>query len=197
MSQVSLAEPHMEAPPSMGVNNDKLGMWIFLASEVMFFSSLIATFLAFKLRGQFEVGNEVLNIPVTALNTFILIVSSFTVVTALEAVRKGNQGRFRLMLLATAVLGVTFLTIQGFEWSALMREGITAGGTLFGTTFFVLTGFHGLHVTIGVLWLLILMMLALQGRYTAEDNVGFEIFGLYWHFVDIVWIVLFTVIYLV
>ena len=196
ISRMVTAEGYVEVAPSLGVPSSKLGMWVFLASEVMFFTALIAAYLAFRSRGLLDPG-DVLNIPLTALNTFILIVSSFTVVMALDSIEVGNQNRFVLMLLATLALGSTFITIQGVEWNELLRHGITPGGNLLGTAFFVLTGFHGLHVIVGLLALIFLLLRAFRGDFTPERHLGVEMFGLYWHFVDIVWIVLFTIIYLI
>ena len=196
VSQMMAAEGVVEPAPSLRLDNTKLGMWVFLASEIMFFSAIIVIFLVFKMRGLMEVG-DVLNIPLTAVNTFILIVSSFTVVMSLEAIQEGQQTRFQLLLLATLVLGSTFIGIQGLEWSELFGHGVTPNGSLFGTAFFVLTGFHGLHVLGGLGWLTITLLRAFQGDFTKVKNRGIEMFGLYWHFVDIVWIILFTIIYLI
>ena len=195
-----MADHHLEAPPSMGVDSRKLGMWIFLASEVMFFTSLIAAFIAFKTRavGALE-GAELLkaSVPLVALNTFILLVSSYTVVMALDALqRHETQERFVLFLLLSLALGVTFVSIQAVEWTSLLREGLSPDGSILGTAFFVLTGFHGLHVIVGIIWMLYVVALSFRGFYTPQNYMAFELFGLYWHFVDVVWIILFTLIYL-
>jgi heme/copper-type cytochrome/quinol oxidase subunit 3 len=190
------AEGYLEVAPTLGVDNRKLGVWVFLASEVIFFSALIATFLAFQVRSNIDASN-VLNLPLTSVNTFILIVSSFTVVNALDAVQQGKHGLFRLMLLFTLVLGALFVGIQGREWAELIHKGVTPSNDIFGTAFFVLTGFHGLHVIVGLIWLLFVIARALRGDFSAGNNLGVETFGLYWHFVDIVWIVLFAIIYLI
>lgn len=197
ISRMVSGEGVIEAAPSMGLSMNKLGMWIFLASEIMFFTALIAAFVTFRVRGMLVMPEDVLNVPLSAANTFILIVSSFTVVMALDAVQRGKMNQFALFLLATLALGGTFIGIQGLEWSELFQHGITPSGDLFGTAFFVLTGFHGLHVIVGLLWLSIMLLKAFRGDFTRENNLGIEIFGLYWHFVDIVWIILFTIIYLI
>lgn len=196
ISRMVTAEGVVEAAPSMSLPMNKLGMWIFLASEVMFFTSLIAAFVAFKARGLLTTPVDALSVPVAAANTFILIVSSFTVVMALDSLQQGKQSRFMLFLLATFALGSVFLGIQGLEWSELFQHGITPAGDMFGTAFFVLTGFHGLHVLIGLIWLILVLLKAFRGDFTQERSLGIEVFGLYWHFVDIVWIILFTIIYL-
>lgn len=189
----------VEAGESMGLPHTKLGMWIFLASEVMFFTALIGTYIAFHASGRFDMQpvREALNVPLAALNTFILIVSSFTVVMALDSVQEDKPNRFVLFLLATLVIGSTFIGIQGIEWSELLRHGITPAEDLFGTAFFVLTGFHGMHVIVGLLWLIFALLKSFRGDFTRTNSMGIELFGLYWHFVDIVWIILFTMIYLI
>jgi heme/copper-type cytochrome/quinol oxidase subunit 3 len=140
---------------------------------------------------------DVLNVPLVAGNTFILIVSSLTMVFGLAAIESGNQRRLRQFLVATAALGIVFISIQAVEWRQLLAEGTTASTSLFGSTFFTLTGFHGLHVLGGVLFMLYVIARAFQGRYTKEEHGGVELMGLYWHFVDVVWIFLFTIVYLV
>ncbi len=193
-------EHTLEHPPSPfpGVSTTKFAMWLFLASEVMFFAGLIGAYIV--LRGgapQWPVVSHVLNVPLVAGNTFILIVSSVTMVRAFAAIEAGDQQGMRNMLMATAVLGVIFLSIQGLEWSALIREGTTASTNVFGSTFFTLTGFHGLHVTGGVVALVYVIARAFRGDYTQAEHGGVELMGLYWHFVDIVWIFLFTIVYLI
>ncbi len=197
ISRMVTAEGVVEAAPSMGLSMNKMGMWIFLVSEVMFFTALIGAFVAFRARGMMSIPEEALNVPLSALNTFILIVSSFTVVMALDSIQQDRMSRFILFLLATLALGGTFLAIQGFEWTELFSHGVTPSGDLFGTAFFVLTGFHGMHVLVGLLWLTLALLKAFRGDFTRENNMGIEVFGLYWHFVDIVWIILFTIIYLI
>jgi len=192
-------------PPTLGLDNRKFGIWAFLASEVLFFSVLIANFLVLSKQdpaGAFHgvaTGRELLNIPLTALNTFILLTSSFTVVLALQAIQRDEQLKFRLALLATLLFGGTFIGIQAFEYYQLIAVEGVGMGTLFGASFFTLTGFHGAHVIGGLIWLIILLFKAfgLQGGFSAQDNLGVEIFGLYWHFVDIVWLLLFSLVYLI
>ena len=186
------------AGPLAGVSTTKFAMWLFLASEAMFFGGLIAAYLVLRLAGSdWPVVADVLNVPLVAGNTFILIVSSLTMVFGLAAIESGNQRRLRQFLVATAVLGSIFLSIQAVEWRQLLAEGTTASTSLFGSTFFTLTGFHGLHVLGGVLFMLYVIARAFQGRYTKEEHGGVELMGLYWHFVDVVWIFLFTIVYLV
>jgi heme/copper-type cytochrome/quinol oxidase subunit 3 len=180
---------------STGLDNRKLGMWIFLATEVMLFSALIAAFLQMKARSPAD-ANEVLNIPITAVNTFILIISSTTVVLGLAAIQDGEKKKLLRYLVLTLLLGATFLGVQVFEYTQLLHEGLTPSGSLFGGAFYTLTGFHGLHVFIGLIWCLSLILMARKGVFSHRNYARIEIFGLYWHFVDIVWILLFTIVYL-
>ena len=212
----AMAVPARQPMPGMGVYNMKLGMWVFLLSEVMFFTSLIGSYiiLRFAQPEAFAAPGEVLNVPLTALNTFILICSSVTMVKAFAAIELGDQKGLRLWLLATVALGCVFLGIQVVEYTKLVHEGFVPvaesyaavgrdgvgpvlGAPVYGFTFYTMTGFHGAHVTIGVLCLIFTSVRAFRGAYTAQDHGGVEIMGLYWHFVDLVWIILFTIVYLI
>jgi heme/copper-type cytochrome/quinol oxidase subunit 3 len=200
MNQSSVPSHALHAESATGIDNRKLGIWLFLGSEVMFFSALIAVYLL--TRASSEKPYEVFGISTITLitaNTFLLIVSSFTMVLSLAFARRGNQLAMKLSLLATVLLGATFVTIQAFEYNNLFHEGLTARGDpfLFGSPFYLLTGFHGLHVIGGVGWNFILLLKALRGGYTTENHSSIELAGLYWHFVDVVWIILFTIIYLI
>jgi heme/copper-type cytochrome/quinol oxidase subunit 3 len=203
-------------PSSFGVYNVKLGMWVFLLSEVMFFTGLIGSYiiLRFANQSQWAAPGQVLNVPLTALNTFILICSSVTMVKAFAEIEQGNQAGLRKYLVATALLGMVFLSVQAIEYTKLAHEGFVPmaaqyaahgrhggeavlGGPLYGATFYTMTGFHGTHVTIGVLCLWFTVFQAYRGRYTKHNFGGVEAMGLYWHFVDLVWIILFTIVYLI
>ena len=171
-------------------------MWIFLATEVMLFSALIAAFLQMKARSPAD-ANQVLNIPITAVNTFILIISSTTVVLGLAAIQDGEKKKLLRYLVLTLLLGATFLGVQVLRvHAASPAKGLTPSGSLFGGGFYTLTGFHGFHVFIGLIWCLSLILMACKGVFSHRNYARIEIFGLYWHFVDIVWIILFTIIYL-
>ena len=190
-----------EAHTSTGVDNKKLFMWLFLGSDCLFFGSLIATYLMYKGRDE-AVGNpgptaeELFDIPYTSVSSFVLLMSSLTMVLALAAIQRGDIRQLRIWLLATSLLGLTFLGGQAYEFTHFVHEGLTLRTNLFGSTFFVLTGFHGAHVGVGVLILLSIYALAAQGRIRREDSMTVELAGLYWHFVDVVWILIFTLIYL-
>jgi heme/copper-type cytochrome/quinol oxidase subunit 3 len=194
------------------VSARKLGMWLFLVTEIMLFSAVIGASWALRLKttapgstfGAWATPGEVLNVPLTGLNTFILICSSLTMVEALAAVERGDQKRLRLFLLVTLLLGITFLSIQAFEYQKLyFDEGLTFTqaphnvNTLYGPTFYAQTGVHGSHVTAGVLALAYTTRKAFKGGFTKENHEAVELVGLYWHFVDVVWIFLFTIVYLV
>jgi len=183
---------------STGLDHRKMGVWAFLGSECMFFGSLIATYLVYK--GKSLAGptpHEILNIPLTSISTFVLLMSSLLMVLALAAVQRGDALGAKLWLFGTPFLGLIFLGFQVYEFATFVNEGLTLQVNLFGASFFVLTGFHGAHVSVGVLWLLTLWILALRNRLTQADALLVEIAGLYWHFVDIVWIVIFTLVYLI
>lgn len=179
-----------------GVGNRKFGMWLFLASEILFFTGLIGMYLTYHGRPEGADFLQSFNIPLTAVNTFLLLTSSFTVVMSISAVQSGRQNLLKVFLLATAVLGTTFVSIQAIEYSRFGLEGFGLSTNPTTSAFFLLTGFHGLHVIIGVLWCVGVLIRALRGGFTTANYLGVELFGLYWHFVDVVWIILFTVIYL-
>jgi heme/copper-type cytochrome/quinol oxidase subunit 3 len=185
-------------PTATGLNNRKLGFWIFIGSETLFFGSLISTYMVYKsasVAGPYP--HEVLNIPITSISTFVLLTSSLAMVLALHAVQQGNRNGTLIWLMATAVCGLIFLGFQVYEFTHFVHEGLTIKSNVFGSSFFVLTGFHGVHVSVGVLWLLSLWILTLLGKIGKENALNVEIAGLYWHFVDVVWIVIFTLIYLI
>lgn len=182
---------------STGLDSRKMGIWMFIASEVIFFTGLIATYLVYRSRTPRAEGLGHLELNVAAAMTLILLLSSFTMVSALAAARDGKMQQMRWWLVGTAFFGLVFLSSQAYEWSLLFREGVLPWTNLFGATFFTTTGFHGTHVFIGVIWILAVLARALRGGVTPENNLSVEMVGLYWHFVDMVWVVLFTVIYLI
>jgi cytochrome c oxidase subunit 3/cytochrome o ubiquinol oxidase subunit 3 len=190
-----------EHETNTGVSNPKLGMWLFISSEALFFGAFIATYFLYRGRDtEFLEGKkpqELFNIPFTSVTSFILLMSSLTMVLALAAIQRGDHRRLRVWLMATALFGLTFIAGQVFEFTEFYREGLKLGTNMFGTTFYVLTGLHGAHVTMGILWLLILWGRSAQGHLPQHKSEAVEIAGLYWHFVDIVWIFIFTAIYLI
>jgi cytochrome c oxidase subunit 3 len=188
-----------EAPTALGVDSRKMGVWAFIGSEVMFFTALITTYLIYKPVNLARGGQdpkEFLGIQFTGLLAAILLASSLTMVLALAAIRRGDRRLFRVWLLATAGLGLCFLGGQTYEFTKLFGEGVSLGSSMFGTTFFVLTGFHGTHVAIGVIWLLSVFTKIWRYPNAPGNVMDVELGGLYWHFVDLVWVAIFTLIYL-
>jgi heme/copper-type cytochrome/quinol oxidase subunit 3 len=186
-------------PTSTGLSHEKVAMWAFLGSECLLFGALISTYLLYK--GQSRRGTisptDVYDIPYTSVSSFVLLMSSLTMVLALAAIQRGDHRRLRVWLLTTALLGATFVGGQVYEFTVFIKEGLTLSTNLFGSSFYALTGFHGAHVTLGVLMLLSLFSLSLKGRLPTEKAETVELVGLYWHFVDVVWIVIFTLVYLI
>ena len=184
---------------STGLSNAKVAMWAFLGSECLLFGALISTYLLY--RGRSLPGTptpkDVYDIPYTSVSSFVLLMSSLTMVLALAAIQRDDHHRARTWLLTTALLGSVFVGGQVYEFTKFYSEGLKLQTNLFGSSFFVLTGFHGAHVTIGVLMLLSLFGLSVRGRLPTERAETVELVGLYWHFVDIVWIIIFTLIYLI
>lgn len=247
---------------STGVDNRKLLMWLFLGSDCLFFGSFISTYLVYRnrsLSGPYP--NEILDIPITTVSTFVLLMSSLAMVLGLNYVKEGRQVLGRYWTLATALQGMVFLGFQVYEFTHFAHAGLTPRTNIFGTTFFTMTGFHGGHVTFGVIWLLIFagsslantirqrllilsaflsIVVTMIGFFMTEtldviphmpfavtlafillgslgtvlslfmlrtpdapssvisnQESNLELAGLYWHFVDIVWIVIFTVVYLI
>jgi heme/copper-type cytochrome/quinol oxidase subunit 3 len=200
---------HVSEPVEYSLTDSlgKLGMWTFLAGDAMGFGALIVGYGALRFYStNWPLPANVLGIGLTAFMTFVLICSSVTMVKALSAVQHGDQAGLRKFLALTVLGGGIFLGIQAYEWTHLITgEGMGVNSppshfpeatSLFSTTFFVLTGFHGMHVSGGVIYLLCLLIRAFMGKYTVDSAYHVEIAGLYWHFVDLVWILIFTFVYL-
>jgi heme/copper-type cytochrome/quinol oxidase subunit 3 len=163
----------------------------------MFFGSLIATLLIYRGKNLIGPTEELLDIPITSLSSFVLLMSSVAMVLALAAIKRGDIKGLRLWLVCTALLGSMFIGFQMYEFTVFAHEGLTPRTNLFGSTFLTLTGFHGAHVTIGIIWLWSLVFASYKGKVRQDTSLDVELAGLYWHFVDIVWIVIFTVVYLI
>ena len=174
----------------------KTAMWVFLGSECIFFGSMISTFLLYRGTTNGGPGAEIFNIAFTSASSFVLLMSSLTMVLAHNAFERKDMRQTRVWLAGTALLGTTFLAGQIFEFTEFIHEGLTLPGSPFGSAFYMLTGFHGAHVAIGVMMLSAMFILSLNGRLFEDRGLNIELVGLYWHFVDIVWIVIFTVVYL-
>ena len=202
MSQAAVADHHLGQEPAESPLTPeswgKLGMWIFLAADAMSFGALLAGYGALRYGDpSWPHPATVLGIQLTAFMTFLLICSSVTMVEALASIRHGNQAGLRKFLLLTILGGVCFLSLQAYEWNKLIfHEGQSIARDNFGATFFILTGFHGCHVFAGVVYLTCILVRALQGAYSAEHHNSVEIVALYWHFVDLIWILVFTFVYL-
>jgi cytochrome c oxidase subunit 3 len=180
----------------------KLGMWIFLVGDAMSFGTLLAGYGGVRYgSADWPHPAEVLGINLTAFMTFLLIVSSVTMVKGLAAIQRNDQAGFKKFIGLTILGGAIFLGLQAYEWTHLIHRGLGFasnpwGASLFGTTFFIITGFHGMHVTGGVIYLLCILLRGMTGAYSATNYNPVEIAGLYWHFVDLVWIMVFTFVYL-
>jgi heme/copper-type cytochrome/quinol oxidase subunit 3 len=184
---------------STGLSNEKLGMWAFLGSECLLFGGLISTFLLYRSKEPLQGPpvKELYDIPFTSVSSFVLLMSSLTMVLALSAIQRGDHQRSRTWLLTTALLGSTFVAGQVYEFTAFYREGLGFTTNIQSSAFYVLTGFHGVHVTLGIVMLVSLFVMSMRGKLPTERSETVEIVGLYWHFVDIVWILIFTVVYLI
>jgi len=179
------------------VHRGKFAIWLFLATEIMFFTGLIGTYIVLRMgTTSWPDPEQRLNVPITALNTFFLICSSATMVKAVEMSMKGDRGGLLRWLGLTILIGATFVGIQAYEYMELIHKGLTPNLDIFYSTFYAMTGFHGFHVTVGVLWLLIVWLVAAVGKIPKERYMIVELAGLYWHFVDLVWVLLFTIVYL-
>ena len=182
---------------TLGLDHRKLAMWTFLGSEFLFFGAFIAGYLLYLDETAAGPGVEIFDIPFTSISSFVLLMSSLTMVLAHNAHVHGDMRRMRLWILATAGQGMVFLGGQVYEFSVFVREGLVLTESPFASSFFVLTGFHGAHVFIGILLLMSLYSLSLTGKVKASQPLKTEMIGLYWHFVDIIWVVIFTVVYLI
>jgi heme/copper-type cytochrome/quinol oxidase subunit 3 len=196
----NIKRPHTTPNPGRMLpqrSNNKLAVWFFLGGEVILFTALIMTFLMFRVRytSDYATFRSYLNLPLTGLNTLILIVSSYLVVRSLQAIGRNDRRGLIYNLIGVLLLGTLFIGGQAFEWSDLISRGITIS-TIFGSPFFIVTGIHGSHVLIGLVWDCFIIIFGLSGTFSSKESRGVEIFGLYWHFVDIVWVILFSVIYL-
>lgn len=194
MSTVTAAEHN-----ATGIPTGKLGMWVFLASEVMLFGAFISSFVVLRMGSpSFGVPAEaILGRPLATLNTFVLITSSVTMVLALAGIQRDDRRAFLRYLGLTMALGLVFLGIKGFEYHHKIHEGLTIANSLFGSFYYTLTGLHGLHVIGGLFFNLYIFVRGLRGDFSSARHERVEYAGLYWHFVDLVWVVLFPLFYLV
>ena len=184
------------APSAGGVDLRKAGLWAFLGSECVFFASLIATYVVYKSRNVGGPGADILEIPLTSISTFALLMSSLAMVLALNAIQQNKKNLMRVWLAVTISLGLVFLGVEAYEFAHFYHEGLAMQTDLFGQSFFTLVGFHGFHVSIGVLWLATVWFASFSPKFDKSRALSVEMAGLYWHFVDIVWVIIFTLVYL-
>ena len=192
----AVADPEAEA---RSIDNQKFAMWLYLASEVVIFMTLIAGFVIYRFNEPVHVKeiHEELGLALVTFNTFLLLTSSWAMVMGLRHIQRDDiRGMIRWFGL-TALMGTIFVALQYVEYKELAREGVKLYDGGYGNRFYPPTSFHGAHVVVGVFWCLLVMYRARKGRYSSKNYVGVEIFGLYWHFVDVVWIMLFTLLYLI
>ena len=190
---------HEDSHESLIIDNKKLIMWVFLGSDCMFFGTLISTHLIYrKLYPDSFEPTSLFSLELTSFSTFILLMSSFLMALAVSAMHKGELKSFRNNVIGVVFFGLIFLGCQVYEFAHFVHEGLTLSTNTFGSTFYMMTGTHGVHVAIGVFWLVCMYFYSHTGKMNAHESaVDVEVAGLYWHFVDIVWIVIFTVVYLI
>lgn len=210
---MSHADAHALHPPtSTGLDTRKLAIWTFIGSECLFFTSLISTYLVYHgkslvgplphdasqclLNGRMQECEAVFEIPLVTFGTAVLLFSSFFVVMALNGAQTGNRKKLIGWLSATVIGGLFFIGMQVYEFYHFYHKGLGYTTNLFSASFYTLTGFHGTHVTLGVIWLATVLVLAIRGKLPPEKAMNLELAALYWHFVDVVWIVIFPVVYL-
>ena len=182
---------------TLGLDHRKLAMWVFLGSEFMFFGAFITAYLLYLNDTNGAPGVELFDIPFTSISSFVLLMSSLTMVLAHHAHTQRDMRRMRLWILATALQGMVFIAGQVYEFTKFVNEGLSIYSSPFASSFYVLTGFHGLHVTLGIIMLMGLYSMTLTGKVKADQDVKTEIVGLYWHFVDIIWVLIFVIVYLI
>ncbi len=198
LERFSTKEIEYEAYPFEGVVKEKLGVWVLVASETLLFASIIGAYLFLRVRTPgWPLSYTIHDLRIGLINTIILLTSSLTIALALAYVKHGEMGKFKASLFATFILGGLFIVIKGFEWSELASEGFIIGENLVASTYYIATGLHAAHVLAGLLGILYLIFKAYRGKFNSQKYVGVESIGIYWHFVDIVWLFLFPLFYLI
>jgi len=183
---------------SLGLSNTKLAMWLFLGSECLLFGGLISTYMLYRNRHSENLGPDQLwDIPFTSASSFVLLTSSLTMVLAVSAANRQDLRNTKIYLTVTALLGGLFVAGQIYEFTTFYREGLGFTTSLFSSSFFTLTGFHGVHVSIGIIMLIATVGMLSKDKISGDKAEAVEMVGLYWHFVDIVWIIIFTLVYLI
>ena len=181
-----------------GISNEKLAMWTFLGSECLLFGGLISTFILYKFRAAGgATPHDLYDIAFTSISSFVLLMSSLTMVLAVSSIQRKDLRAMRGWLCTTAFLGLVFISGQVYEFTEFVNKGYGFTHSPAWSAFYTLTGFHGVHVTVGIIMLLSVVVLSLRGHIPPEKAEAVEIVGLYWHFVDVVWVVIFSVVYLI
>ena len=202
----------LEHPTATGIDSKKVAIWTLIGSECLLFASLISTYLVYKgkslvgplphtesqcmLHGKMQTCEQIFEIPLVTFGTAVLLFSSFFIVLALYGAQKGSRKMLVGWLSMTVLCGLFFIGMQVYEFTHFYHKGLGYSTNLFSSTFYTLTGFHGSHVTVGVIWLSTLLYRAVKGKIPPAKALNLEIAALYWHFVDVVWIVIFPVVYL-
>ena len=196
---MSQTASHDDVHHGLMVKNKKLLMWLFLGSDCMFFGTLISTHLIYrKLYPEEFNPTQLFSLELTSFSTFILLMSSFLMALSVSAMHKGEIKSFRRNIIGVIFFGLIFLGCQVYEFAHFIHEGLTLDTGTFGSTFYLMTGTHGVLVAVGVFWLISMLFYSQSGKMDAHKSaIDIEVAGLYWHFVDIVWIVIFTVVYLI
>ncbi|MDO8392167.1 MAG: cytochrome c oxidase subunit 3 [Actinomycetota bacterium] len=197
MADIALHD-HGAHVSSTGLSNNKLAMWLFLGSECLLFGGLISTYMLYRGRHGDGVGPaQLFDVPLTSVSSFVLLMSSLTMVLAVNSAKRKDDRNTNLWLVTTGLLGSLFVGAQVYEFTAFYNEGVGFTTSLFSSSFFTLTGFHGVHVSIGVIMLLAMVAIISRNKVAGDKAEAVEMIGLYWHFVDVVWVVIFTLVYLI
>lgn len=200
MANVSTAPAHPGAHAEVAerpLDNSVLGLWVWLSAETVFFASLIGTYLLLHTdTNNGLTPKQAFDLPLTFLGTIILLSSSMTMALGYAQIQRKNVQGLRFWLTITAILGMAFLGFQAVEFTGFYHHHLTLSSSPFGSAFFTLTGFHGLHVAFGVFWLLSLLAYTYKKNFLEEGVTKVQVLGLYWHFVDVVWVVIFSLVYL-
>ncbi|MGQ0793635.1 MAG: cytochrome c oxidase subunit 3 family protein [Deltaproteobacteria bacterium] len=200
MSESAVGHGHVhQMDPKVEYDISKFGMWLFLGTEILLFGGLFAAYAIFRAMypEMFSEQHKELNVTLGAINTVVLIFSSMTMAIGVSAIKKGNRNLLTLMLIITIICGIAFGVNKYFEYGAKFDHHITPGTSIFFAIYFMMTGLHMIHVFIGIAFLSTLLVFNLQGKYSAKHNTPIEIGGLYWHLVDLIWIYLFPLLYLI
>ena len=198
MAHMAEADPASQSHAEpQGLDNSTLGFWIFLSAECVLFASLIGTYIL--LHNQTNGGptpHSIFDLRLTFVGTIALLLSSLTMVLGYYQLVRGRVGAMRGWLVVTILLGLVFLVETGYEFAGFYQAGLTLQSSPFGSAFYTLVGFHAMHVTFGLFWITSLLIYSFKPRFAQEAITKVGVMGLYWHFVDVVWVVIFSVVYL-